>query len=229
MDARGPRRASGERAQDSQGGSRRDRHGSYERQSEWRSPMSVENDNRVASLEARNSELQRLLSLARDQLGEMKEKLAEASAPPQTLRHVRRVGGQARRRRRQRAQHARCRVAHPGSGDSRWRRGAAQPHERHRRRRRAGTRWPSGDRARGYRRLSRAGGCARRRRARRGAHRRRRSAPPPRGRHHHHRAAHWARIGARRAHWRRGAAARGGARRRLRVDRRARPADRAHS
>jgi proteasome-associated ATPase len=47
--------------------------------------MTVENDNRVASLEARNSELQRLLSLARDQLGEMKEKLAEASAPPQTF------------------------------------------------------------------------------------------------------------------------------------------------
>jgi len=47
--------------------------------------MTVENDNRIASLEARNSELQRLLSLARDQLGEMKEKLAEASAPPQTF------------------------------------------------------------------------------------------------------------------------------------------------
>ena len=47
--------------------------------------MSVENDSRVASLEARNSELQRLLTLARDQLGEMKEKLAEASAPPQTF------------------------------------------------------------------------------------------------------------------------------------------------
>jgi len=47
--------------------------------------MSVENDSRVASLEARNSELQRLLSLAREQLGEMKEKLAEASAPPQTF------------------------------------------------------------------------------------------------------------------------------------------------
>ena len=47
--------------------------------------MTVENDNRVASLEARNSELQRLLTLARDQLGEMKEKLAEASAPPQTF------------------------------------------------------------------------------------------------------------------------------------------------
>jgi len=47
--------------------------------------MSVENDNRTASLEARNSELQRLLSLARDQLNEMREKLAEASAPPQTF------------------------------------------------------------------------------------------------------------------------------------------------
>jgi len=47
--------------------------------------MTEQTDNRVASLEARNSELQRLLSLARDQLGEMKEKLAEASAPPQTF------------------------------------------------------------------------------------------------------------------------------------------------
>src|SRR6478752_5836860 len=47
--------------------------------------MTVENDNRVASLEARNAELQRLLSLAREQLGEMKEKLAEASAPPQSF------------------------------------------------------------------------------------------------------------------------------------------------
>lgn len=47
--------------------------------------MTEQTDNRIASLEARNAELQRLLTLARDQLGEMKEKLAEASAPPQTF------------------------------------------------------------------------------------------------------------------------------------------------
>ena len=47
--------------------------------------MTTPEEGRIASLEARNAELQRLLSLAREQLGEMKEKLAEASAPPQSF------------------------------------------------------------------------------------------------------------------------------------------------
>lgn len=47
--------------------------------------MVVEAQDKVAALEQRNAELQRLLELARDQLGEMRVKLAEASAPPQTF------------------------------------------------------------------------------------------------------------------------------------------------
>lgn len=47
--------------------------------------MVVEGQDKLASLERQNRELQRLLILAKDQLGEMKVKLAEASAPPQTF------------------------------------------------------------------------------------------------------------------------------------------------
>ncbi|WP_084072950.1 proteasome ATPase [Demequina sp. NBRC 110052] len=47
--------------------------------------MVAEGQDRTAALERRNAELQRLLELAREQLGEMKEKLAEASQPPQTF------------------------------------------------------------------------------------------------------------------------------------------------
>jgi proteasome-associated ATPase len=47
--------------------------------------MVAEGEERIAGLERRNAELQRLLTVARDQLGEMKVKLAEASAPPQTF------------------------------------------------------------------------------------------------------------------------------------------------
>ena len=43
--------------------------------------MVVEAQDKVAALEHRNAELQRLLEAARDQLGEMRVKLAEASAP----------------------------------------------------------------------------------------------------------------------------------------------------
>lgn len=39
----------------------------------------------IAALEKRNAELARLLEVARDQLGEMRVKLAEASAPPQSF------------------------------------------------------------------------------------------------------------------------------------------------
>ncbi|MDN4473127.1 proteasome ATPase [Demequina zhanjiangensis] len=47
--------------------------------------MVLEGQDRTAALERRNAELQRLLELAREQLGEMREKLAEASEPPQTF------------------------------------------------------------------------------------------------------------------------------------------------
>jgi len=47
--------------------------------------MVVEAQDRLAALERRNAELQRLLEAARDQLGEMRVKLAEASQPPQTF------------------------------------------------------------------------------------------------------------------------------------------------
>lgn len=47
--------------------------------------MVVEAQDTIAALEKRNGELQRLLEVARDQLGEMRNKLAEASAPPQTF------------------------------------------------------------------------------------------------------------------------------------------------
>lgn len=47
--------------------------------------MVVEGQDRLAALEARNAELQRLLSVARESLGEMREKLAEASQPPHTF------------------------------------------------------------------------------------------------------------------------------------------------
>ncbi len=42
-------------------------------------------EDKVAALTQRNTELQRLLETAREQLGEMRHKLAEASAPPQTF------------------------------------------------------------------------------------------------------------------------------------------------
>jgi len=47
--------------------------------------MVVEGQDKIALLERQNAELQRLLTLSRDQLGEMKVKLAESSAPPQTF------------------------------------------------------------------------------------------------------------------------------------------------
>ncbi len=47
--------------------------------------MVVEAQDTIAALEKRNGELQRLLELARDQLGEMRTKLAEVSTPPQTF------------------------------------------------------------------------------------------------------------------------------------------------
>jgi proteasome-associated ATPase len=47
--------------------------------------MVAEGQDRVAALTARNAELQRLLETAREQLGEMRNKLAEASAPPQSF------------------------------------------------------------------------------------------------------------------------------------------------
>jgi proteasome-associated ATPase len=47
--------------------------------------MVVEGQDKLAVVERQNQELQRLLTLARDQLGEMKVSLAEASAPPQTF------------------------------------------------------------------------------------------------------------------------------------------------
>jgi proteasome-associated ATPase len=45
----------------------------------------VDAQDTIAALEKRNGELQRLLEVARDQLGEMRTKLAEVSAPPQTF------------------------------------------------------------------------------------------------------------------------------------------------
>src|SRR3954451_8789525 len=80
MDAGRPWRARCQRTQSAQGRAGRDRN-----PIDRRRRMTTPDEGRIASLEARNSELQRLLSLARDQLGEMKEKLAEASAPPQTF------------------------------------------------------------------------------------------------------------------------------------------------
>ncbi|GIG54459.1 proteasome ATPase [Demequina activiva] len=47
--------------------------------------MVAEGQDRIAALQARNAELQRLLEAARESLGEMRSKLAEASAPPQTF------------------------------------------------------------------------------------------------------------------------------------------------
>lgn len=47
--------------------------------------MVADGQDKVKALESRNAELQRLLEVARDQLGEMRVKLAEASAPPQTF------------------------------------------------------------------------------------------------------------------------------------------------
>lgn len=47
--------------------------------------MVVESQDKWAALEQRNHELTRLLEAAREQLGEMRTKLAEASAPPQTF------------------------------------------------------------------------------------------------------------------------------------------------
>jgi proteasome-associated ATPase len=45
----------------------------------------VDSQDAIAALEKRNGELQRLLQVARDQLDEMRTKLAEVSAPPQTF------------------------------------------------------------------------------------------------------------------------------------------------
>ncbi|MEX0913373.1 MAG: proteasome ATPase [Demequina sp.] len=47
--------------------------------------MVAEGEDRVTALTHRNAELQRLLEKAREQLGEMRTKLAEASAPPQSF------------------------------------------------------------------------------------------------------------------------------------------------
>src|SRR5690554_862996 len=58
--------------------------------------MVVEGQDRVAALQARNAELQRLLEAARQSLGEMREKLAESSQPPHTFAtFVERVGNNA--------------------------------------------------------------------------------------------------------------------------------------
>lgn len=58
--------------------------------------MVVEGQDRVAALQARNAELQRLLGLARESLGEMRNKLAESSQPPHTFAtFVERVGNNA--------------------------------------------------------------------------------------------------------------------------------------
>ncbi|WP_062073322.1 proteasome ATPase [Demequina sediminicola] len=47
--------------------------------------MVTEGQDRIAVLQARNAELQRLLEVSREALGEMRSKLAEASAPPHTF------------------------------------------------------------------------------------------------------------------------------------------------
>ncbi|WP_061962021.1 proteasome ATPase [Demequina flava] len=47
--------------------------------------MVAEGQDRVAALQARNTELQRLLEASREAMGEMRAKLAEASAPPHTF------------------------------------------------------------------------------------------------------------------------------------------------
>jgi len=58
--------------------------------------MVAEGQDKAAALERQNRELQRLLTLARDQLREMKVKLAESSAPPQTFAtFVKRAGEHA--------------------------------------------------------------------------------------------------------------------------------------
>ncbi|MDE0573201.1 proteasome ATPase [Demequina sp. B12] len=55
--------------------------------------MVTEGQDRIAALQARNAELQRLLETSREALGEMRIKLAEASAPPHTFAtFVQRVG-----------------------------------------------------------------------------------------------------------------------------------------
>lgn len=55
--------------------------------------MVAEGQDRIAALQARNAELQRLLETSREALGEMRSKLAEASAPPHTFAtFVQRVG-----------------------------------------------------------------------------------------------------------------------------------------
>ncbi|WP_062078642.1 proteasome ATPase [Demequina globuliformis] len=47
--------------------------------------MVSEGQDRIAALQARNAELQRLLEASREAMGEMRAKLAEASAPPHTF------------------------------------------------------------------------------------------------------------------------------------------------
>ncbi|MFV0632704.1 proteasome ATPase [Demequina sp.] len=47
--------------------------------------MVVDGQDKIAALQARNAELQRLLETARSSLGEMREKLAQAQEPPQTF------------------------------------------------------------------------------------------------------------------------------------------------
>src|SRR5690554_4652937 len=58
--------------------------------------MVVEGQDRIAALQARNAELQRLLGVARESLGEMRDKLAESSQPPHTFAtFVERAGNNA--------------------------------------------------------------------------------------------------------------------------------------
>ncbi|WP_084040117.1 proteasome ATPase [Demequina sp. NBRC 110053] len=58
--------------------------------------MVADGQDRVAALQARNAELQRLLESARSSLGEMRDKLAQAQEPPQTFAtFVQRVGAHA--------------------------------------------------------------------------------------------------------------------------------------
>lgn len=55
--------------------------------------MVVEGQDRIAALQARNLELQRLLEASREALGQMREKLAEAQQPPHTFATVVQMAG----------------------------------------------------------------------------------------------------------------------------------------
>ena len=58
--------------------------------------MVSDGQDRIAALHARNAELQRLLETARESLGEMRDKLAQAQEPPQTFAtFLQRVGAHA--------------------------------------------------------------------------------------------------------------------------------------